>query len=580
MDKYYKNWKKALDDFKASVEKDVEEIRECKAMMQTMKHRDIDHFCKGNFIHDDERIIISAPEIVIGNVNKEGMLCGHQPSTVIIRSNEIKQEGVTSAFGDPGRIVQRAPIIENVCEDPGLDGQEATVTDFSSYTVHAGGIGLLSECTQGIFVDTPAAGAPGSICIKADESVNISATVPCKDRKKRIDDIIKEKKKKLEYLKQAAETQKKSVDDTLDKMDKTLDSGKKLYKNDHAVRGSYLDIDDLHSAIEDTAESLGLALDQCTSVLSRLAELNRQLKSLENAKKSIEKYETKYEKEYTGGHVNITAEAASIISQDGDGKLRDNDGAGLFVQARNVSFKAQDAKGATMEKSSFNIMSHDINLSTANPKVEKSKSEIPATGNVRVTSKNITLESIDYEIKDNKKPTEKSVKALTKDSKLSIRMENVDVASYASDGKSGGKFAVNSKDISLRSLDMKVDEKGKAQDDKLAEGSKVAIIASAITAGGINKDKQSKSVKIGFTEEISADAKKKLDLKQDEGKKAAMQLADNKVAIKGDEAKVTGKTTVDGETTITKATTIKAKTEINSNVKVHGTIDTNRSRGL
>ena len=580
MDEYYKNWKKALDEFKASAEKDVEEIRQCKAQMQAMKHHDVDRFCKGNFIRDDERIIISAPEIIIGDVNKEGILNGYGPSTVIIRSNEIRQEGATTENGEPGRIVQRAPIIKNVCEDPGLDGEEATVTDMSSFTVQAGGIGLLSECTQGVFVETPAAGAPGSISIQADDSVNISATVPCQERKKHIDDIIKEKKKKLDSLKLAAETQKKSVDDTLEQMDSFLDSGQKLYESDNAVRGSYLNISDLHEAIEDTAESLGLALDQCTSVLSRLAELNRQLKSLEKAKKSIEQYESNYEKEYTGGHVSITAEAASIISKDGDGKLRDNDGAGLFVQARNVSFTAHDDKGATMEKSSFNITSHDINLSTVSPKIEEKSSELPSTGNVRITSKDITIESVDYEVKDNKKPEEKSEKALTKDGKLSIRVENVDVTSYATDGKSSGTFAVNSKDITLRSLDMKVDDKGKAEDDKLAEGSKVAIISSDITAGGIDKDKQGKSVKIAFTEEISADAKTKLELKQDEGQKAAMQLADNKVDIKGDEAKVTAKTTIDGETTITKDTSIKSKTTISGNVSVSGTIDTSKSSSL
>ncbi len=580
MDKYYNKWKKALDDLNASVEKNEEEIRKCKAQMQRMKHPNIDNLSPGHIIRDDKRIIISAPEIIIGNVNMEGLLNGEGGSTVIIRANNINQEGVTSEFGIPGSIVHRASIIKNVCEDPGLDGQESTVGTTSAFSVQAAGIGMLAESTDGFFVESPVAGAKGNISIQADNSVNVAATMPGKTRKSHIEEIIKEKKEYLSDLKKTAATQKKSVDTVMARMDKLLDSGKDFYKDEKTVCGKFLDVESLHDAIDYTARSLGQALDECTKVLSRLAELNRQLTSLDKAKEAIAKYEENYEKENTGARVSIKAENTSIVSMDDDGNIRDTDGAGLFVHGRNVTFKARDAKGATMEKSTFNVISHDINLSTVNPKFDEKTSDLPTTGNVRVTSKNITLESVDYEIKDNEKPTEVTEKALTKDGALNIRVENIGITSYATDGKAGGKFDLNSKDITLRSVDMKVDDKGEASDDKLAEGSKVAIIASDIAAGGIDKDKQGKSVKIAFAEEISADAKKKLELKQDEGKKAAVQLADNKVEVKGEEAKVSGKTTIDGETTITKATSIKAKTEIGGNVSVSGTIDTRNSKSL
>ena len=580
MDEYYKKWKKALDDLNASVEKNEEEIRQCKAQMQRMKDDNVDRFCSGHLIRDDHRIILSAPEIIIGDVNKEGMLNGQGGSTVIIRANNIKQEGVTSEYGNPGSIVQRASIIKNVCEDPGLDGLEATVGNISAFSVQAASIGMLAESTEGIFVETPVAGGKGNINIQADQSVNVSATIPCKKRKSHIDEIIKEKKAYLSDLKKAAAAQKKAVENTMVQMDKYLGSGKDLYKDNKTVCGNFLDLDSLHEAIDYTAETLGLALNDCTKVLSRLAELNRQLTSLDKAKEAIAKYEETYDTKNTGARVTIKAENTNIISADGDGKLRDTTGAGLHVRGRNVTFSAQDKKGATMEKSNFNVISHDINLTTVNPKIEKSSADLPTTGNVRVTSKNITLESVDYEIKDNKKPDEVSEKALTEGGALNIRVENIGITSYATDGKAGGKFDLNSKDITLRSVDMKVDDKGKASDDKLAEGSKVTLIASDIAAGGIDKDKQAKSVKIAFTDEISADAKTKLELKQDEGKKAAVQLTGNKVDVKGEEAKVSGKTTIDGETTITKATSIKAKTEISGNVSVSGTIDTRNSKSL
>ena len=580
MDKYYLKWKKALDDLNASVEKNEKEIRKCKAQMRRMKDENVDRFCSGHMIRDNNRIIISAPEIIIGDVNKDGMLNGSGASTVIIRANTIKQEGVTSENGAPGRIVQRASIIKNVCEDPGLDGQENTVGDISSFSVQAAGIGMLAECTKGVFVANPIAAATGHVSIQADNSVCVSATMPCKTRKSRIEEMIKEKNKALSDLKKNAAAQKKSVDSALELMDKYLSTGKDLNKDNDTTCTNFIDLDSLHEAVEYTAGSLDVAINECTRVLSRLAEMNRQLTSLEKAKEAIEKYEENYDKENTGARVTIKAENTSIVSMDADGNLRDTESAGLYVQGRNVNFKAQDKEGATMEKSSFNISSHDISLSTANPKKDEKTTDLPATGNVRVTSKNITLESVDYEVKDNEKPEEVSEKALTEGGALNIRVENVGITSYATDGKAGGKFDLNSKDITLRAVDMKVDDKGTASDDKLAEGSKVALVASDIAAGGIDKDKQAKSVKIAFAEEISADAKTKLELKQDEGKKAAVQLADNKVDIKGEEAKVSGKTTIDGETTVTKATSIKAKTEIGGNVSVSGTIDTRNSKSL
>ena len=573
MEENFSKWKKALDDFKASVDKDVQEIRRYKAQMQKMRQEGL-NFCNGNYMRDNKRFIISAPEIIIGDVDMNGVLNGTSASTVVIRANKVMQEGVTTQYGTPGTITQRAPVIKNVCEDAGLDGLESTVSTSSEFSVQARGIGLLAESTPGMFVDHPVSGFVGTVNIHADEKVNISAAVPCKERKTLIDDILTEKKKRLSDVKKVAEQQKKHVEDTIDQLKKCLNSGKELYATDDAVLGGYHDLEDISELVSETAHSLGLALDECTTAISRLAELNRQLKSLAQAKEDIGKYEDKYKTEATGAQVNITTEAANIISVDADGNIRDNDGAGLYVLGRNVTFKAHDDKGATMEKSSFNITAHDINLSTANPKVEEKTSDLPTTGNVRVTSKNITLESVDYEVKDNEKPEEVSEKALTKDGALNIRVENIGITSYATDGKAGGKFDLNSKDITLRAVDMKVDDKGTATDDKLAEGSKVSLIASDIAAGGIDKDKQAKSVKIAFAEEVSADAKTKLELKQDEGKKATVQLADNKVDIKGEETKVSGKTTIDGETAI------KAKTEIGANVSVSGTIDTQNSKNL
>ena len=66
----FANWQAALDDFQKSVEKDLEEIRRCKREVRQMKFDLIDQLGKGRYIRDEHRVIISAPEIIIGNVDR------------------------------------------------------------------------------------------------------------------------------------------------------------------------------------------------------------------------------------------------------------------------------------------------------------------------------------------------------------------------------------------------------------------------------------------------------------------------------------------------------------------------------
>ena len=111
MDYIFDEWKKVLENFQNSVSKDLEEIHKQKDAVQQMKTDIFDHLDSGRYITDDERIVISAPEIVIGNVDKSGMLKGS--GRVIIRGNTINVE----AAGESGTITQRAPIIKQKVEE-------------------------------------------------------------------------------------------------------------------------------------------------------------------------------------------------------------------------------------------------------------------------------------------------------------------------------------------------------------------------------------------------------------------------------------------------------------------------------
>ena len=75
-DTIFSNWLTALQNLQSSVSKDLSEIRKQKAEIQQLKADILNEVARGKFIRDDERIVLSAPEIVIGNVDASGMLYG------------------------------------------------------------------------------------------------------------------------------------------------------------------------------------------------------------------------------------------------------------------------------------------------------------------------------------------------------------------------------------------------------------------------------------------------------------------------------------------------------------------------
>ena len=140
----FANWQAALEDFQKNIEKDLEEIRRCKREVRRMKIDLIDQIERGRYVRDEERLIISAPEIIIGNVDKSGVLCGNY-SRVIIRGNEVDLEGVGLDATSPGSIVSRASSIRQVAVDPGIDGAEQVVKGTSEIISQARNVVLRGE---------------------------------------------------------------------------------------------------------------------------------------------------------------------------------------------------------------------------------------------------------------------------------------------------------------------------------------------------------------------------------------------------------------------------------------------------
>ena len=118
----FSNWLSALQDLQSSVSKDLSEIRKQKAEIQQLKVDILNEVARGKYIRDNERIVISAPEIVIGNVDASGMLFGDSGS-IVIRGQKLGLEGV----GENGSVETRASLISQTAVDPGPDGIEEVV---------------------------------------------------------------------------------------------------------------------------------------------------------------------------------------------------------------------------------------------------------------------------------------------------------------------------------------------------------------------------------------------------------------------------------------------------------------------
>ena len=600
----FEEWKKMLEKFQQCVDKGVEEMHQQKAEVQQIKTDIFNRLDRGAYYHDDERIVISAPEIVIGNVDKSGALNGGYVGTVVIKGSDVSLEGV----GETGRIVSRAPIIHQKAVNPGIDGRENVVCDSSEIVSQACDIVLHSSDAKEEFSQIPIHAGRGGISLHADQRFNIEAAVTAERRKKQIEDVIKGLDTQSKELKKSVENQKKAVDKFLQDMIKLAEKEEKLNApKDHSTFTNLTNISEIHEQIEALLPSVYRSTQTFIDLVSELAEVNRRKKALEKEKGAI-KTGDDFKKKSTGASMSVVAESISVATADGDGNLHTNPGAGIRVKTPRMGLNMHDDQGALAKDGYFSvsaqnitldtvnpkdqgkewpmegkvkIQSKDINLeaidykmndknqlwekeltkegkitmsaktvevSTANPKgIERDdkgkliKGEFVGEGDVIIRSKTVTVESLDYEVKDGKLST----KALTKDGKLGIRTEKTTVIAADAEGKATGSINLNAKAVNVKSMDV---DKEKLTDSKLAAGSTMTLVSEKMYVGAKSKDVKSKKVQT-VSEEIGAFADKTLEMQQGEGK-AAVQLDGGNAAVSGSKTQVYGETTINGKTEV------------------------------
>ena len=482
MDYIFEEWEKKLSNFESSVEKDLAEIRKCKAEMQQMKLDVVAELQKGRYVRDTQRLVLSAPEIIIGNVDRSGALFAGG-SKVIVRGTQVGVEGA----GEGGCLELRAPSIREIAEDPGTDGREHVVGSLSEVVSQARNIIIQSDDASGAF-SAPTVPTGGSgVRIHADKTIDVHAAMTAESREERLSGLISETEKQKNFLKEQASAHKKSFTDLKKELQDLIEKRDKLAKDYDNVRTNYREIKGVSEEIEALSMSITEETYAYAEILSLLAETSRRLKCFKDEKSKIKKGDD-FKKKPTGAAVNISGENINLLSVDGENNLRDNEDAGVLIDANSVGICSVDKDGALNKEGKVTVVAKNIEMATAgaadvesNDEGEQEKGTYTAEGDFKLTSKNITIEAVDYEVAD-KKYKEKQ---LTADSKIKLRAKTIEVSTEGSanvevddKGKltkanytSEGDIIVRSKTLTVESTDNDI-ENGEAKEKALTAGGK------------------------------------------------------------------------------------------------------------
>lgn len=602
MDTEFSDWKTVLKKFQDSVEKDLDEIRRQKAEIQQIKHDIFNRLAEGKYIHDDHRIVLSAPEIIIGNVDSSGMLWSENGSTITIRGNGVNLEGSGSA----GYVKSRATNISQIAVDPGADGLEEVVRPGSSVVSQARNIVLQSNDAEGCFSQLPT-GVGCGVRIHSDGLMDIDASKSVEVRGEAIANMLSVLKEQKSSLKSASSDRLSEVTSLTDDIKDLLEDMDDLTGGVEDIRSNIGDLIGLQKDYNDLLPSLVPAVEDCVRTISALAEVNRKISCLEAEQEALNSEKDAFTENSTGASLSLKAEQISLSSVDGDGNVRTNPEASVSVQTGRVSIETMKPDGSLIEDSYVSIHTGDVDISTVNPALTepgKPDGDYTTGGSFRVNSKDVSFVAADYNLADG----EYTESSLTADSGFYVRMQDINLHAVDTEGNSTGSFnliadkmaltaadkdgnqtgsvdvkaldlflsskdkdgtatgalTMTAKDVSLLSVDkdgkalgqmvlngkdvhvkaMDLDDKGK--DKSLAAGSNMVLAAENMFVGRTKSDRQSKTLTLS-SEKTGVYGKTTAEMQQGDAK-AVVQLDGGNVAIGGSKSQFYGDNTMNGKT--------------------------------
>lgn len=548
----FSDWLELFQKYRDDMEKELETVRLHKKEVQNIRQEIYDRYENGYFLRDDKRIVISAPEIIIGNVNKSGQLLD-STSTVVIRSSGIDIQGV----GDGGYIRNKATFIEQRAVDSGCDGLEEVVDDNASVMTQARSILLDSNDSTEVYTrDISQKKMTTGIAIHTDTVLDIDASVSRHEWTKAIEDKVKVLNDNLSTLKKEVDEKLDEIKGLFDEMEKDLEEDQKLLSSEIMSSTNIGALESYGQQLADRSIGLSRCIDDFFVSVSLYAEQYRQQKALTEAK--MTKSEDEFKNNVTGAGISINAEQIDITNTDGDHAVRENDGTYLRIMSKNIFVGAVNGKNENHEKGTIALRGESILVETNDRKKNGDDLDMPTTGKVEINSKEILVSSLDYEQKKDQERTEKN---LTEEGNIRIRAKKINVDGTDLEGTAAGELTMNSGKISVVSAEV---DKESREIKEIHKGGTLELATETVTIG---KDAAEKIL----SEKI--EAKTNTELKLIQGDKATLTVSGNKLTVEDDGTNFSkGELTVDVESKFNKkmtATTIEANDVTGKKVTVN-----------
>lgn len=606
-DTVFSDWLTALSKLQACVSKDLDEIRKQKVEIQQLKQDVFNRLAEGRFVRDDRRLVLSAPEIVIGNVDASGILYS-EGGSITIRGQKVGIDGV----GENGAIESRASTISQTAVDPGIDGIEEVVRSQSAIISQAKHITIQSNEaeTDGYFSRLPRQTGSTGVLIHADERLEFDASESSELRAQEIGDRLKDLASSIASYTEDSTKAMMTVTSQVAEMEALLALQEPMELDELTMRTTVTELDALTVQFNEMMPAVYSALENAIAKMSQLAEANRRMKCLQQEQISVSTASASFKEKSTDATLSMTAEHMDIASVDGDGNIRTNPEASICVQTGRLDISTKQEDGSLIDDSYVHIATHDVCISTVNPKLKDAKKDddgdYTTEGSVRINSKQMAFSAVDYSVSEGKYEE----KNQTKDSSFSIRAENMCMMSMDKDrnttgsflisaentglvsvdkdgnttgglkvaakdislssvdkdgnttgsltvkaenialgaaeksGKASGQLSLNSKDVFVKSMD--TDDNG--ADKSLAAGGNMVIVAEKMFVGRTDKDNLSKELQIS-SDKTGVYGKTTAEVQQGEAK-AVLQLDGGNSALGGSKTQVYGETTINGKTAI------------------------------
>ena len=429
-DTIFTDWLSALTKLQSSVSKDLAEIREQKAEIQKLKTDIFNRLAQGKYVRDDRRLVLSAPEIIIGNVDASGMLYSDGGS-ITIRGQRVATEGV----GENGVVSNRAATISQIAVDPGPDGIEEVVRNRSVIVNQAKNITIQSNGAEkdGYFACLPQTVGAAGVRIHADQCVEIDAAASSEVRSQQISDQLNNLNSAVTGLTLDSTSAMTTASTLVGQMEALLALQDPLSLDEVTMRTTVMELDDLTEQFNSLMPSVYQALDKAVATMSKLAETKRRIKALQNEQTKVSAAQGTFKDQSTDAVLRVNAEQMFFKSVDGDGNIRTNPEAAISIQTGKVDISTLKPDGSLIDDSHVNIATHDVSISTVNSALnDDGTGDFTTEGSVSVSSKDISFTALDY--------SSDSLKAQTKDSRFSVRMENMVFLSQDVDGNATGNF--------------------------------------------------------------------------------------------------------------------------------------------